>query len=325
MKTAKEIEIYQLAPDPEALMQSYVIKTPNGKLVVIDGGMSVVAEPPKSYLPAALRAIAGVGEGEYFEVEAWFLSHPHSDHFSELARALNEYMGGSNYKIKQIYFDFPPFETDDFPYADAEWNATMKLKAGLDHYASVCGLDIEKGRSAYDTFNGAIIHSRSVKDGLTIEIDGVRFEILLTWDKARGSDANNHSLIILMQGLGQKVLFLNDCQVAEGKDLLKFYPDKIKSDIVQMSHHGQDGVGKDVYDAIGATRYLWPTPIWVWNNTVNFRIGETRTWINGCDFTIPKDNHLVACLYKAYPADRFSVESWKQVKNGMKMVVSGQE
>ena len=48
MKTAKEIEIYQLAPDPEALMQSYVIKTPNGKLVVIDGGMSVVAEPPKS-------------------------------------------------------------------------------------------------------------------------------------------------------------------------------------------------------------------------------------------------------------------------------------
>ena len=128
-----------------------------------------------------------------------------------------------------------------------------------------------------------------------------------------------------MQGLGQKVLFLNDCQVAEGKDLLKFYPDKIKSDIVQMSHHGQDGVGKDVYDAIGATRYLWPTPIWVWNNTVNFRIGETRTWINGCDFTIPDKNHLVACLYKAYPTDRFSVKSWKQVKNGMKMVVSGQE
>ena len=188
-------------------MQSYVIKTPNGKLVVIDGGMSVVAEPPKSYLPAALRAIAGVGEGEYFEVEAWFLSHPHSDHFSELARALNEYMGGSNYKIKQIYFDFPPFETDDFPYADAERNATMKLKAGLDHYASVCGVEVEEGRAYYDCLNGAVIHSRSVKDGLTIEIDGVRFEILLTWDKARGSDANNHSLIILMQGLGKKVLF----------------------------------------------------------------------------------------------------------------------
>ena len=36
---ASAVELYQLAPNKNALMQSYVIKTKNNKLIVIDGGI----------------------------------------------------------------------------------------------------------------------------------------------------------------------------------------------------------------------------------------------------------------------------------------------
>lgn len=308
------VEIYQLAPNPDALMQSYVIKTSNGKLVVIDGGIG--GDSQEIYLLSALRAIAGVGENEYFEVEAWFLSHCHNDHFFELAKMLNAYTDSSNYKINHIYFDFPPFETAEFPYADGEAVSTVKLKEGLANYAAIRQQD-----TCYDAINGAFINQASVKDGLVFDIDGVKFEILLTWDSSRGGDVNNQSLIIKMYAYDKTVLFLNDCKQAEGAVLLRDFADKIRCDVVQMAHHGQDAVNEEVYTAIGAKIFLWPTPIWVWTNTTNFTIGETRKWVNGMDFTTAKKNHIVACLYEEYPTNPSSVESWKKVKDGMKIVL----
>ena len=98
-ETAGAVKLYQLAPENQSLMESYVFKTASGKLIVIDGGIDGAGKDREPYLPAALRAIAGVGEGEYFEVEAWFLSHAHKDHFNELAKLLNAYTANSNFKI----------------------------------------------------------------------------------------------------------------------------------------------------------------------------------------------------------------------------------
>ena len=100
------VELYQLVPENRSLMQCYVIKTINGKLIVIDGGIDGEGKDRDPYLPTALRAIAGVDEGEYFEVEAWFLSHAHKDHMYELSKMMAEYSLDSNYKINNIYFDF---------------------------------------------------------------------------------------------------------------------------------------------------------------------------------------------------------------------------
>lgn len=33
-----------------------------------------------------------------------------------------------------------------------------------------------------------------------------------------------------------------------------------------MSHHGQNGVDRDVYAAIHPEICLWPTPEWLWEN-----------------------------------------------------------
>ena len=65
---------------------------------------------------------------------------------------------------------------------------------------------------------------------------------------------------------GKTCLFLNDASIGSGKRLLDTYKEKLKSDIVQLAHHGQAGVDKDVYDAIDAKIRLWPTTIWLWRD-----------------------------------------------------------
>ena len=310
------VVLYQLAPEANSLMQSYVIKTQNGKLIVIDGGVDGEGKDKVPYMPAALRAIAGVGEGEYFEVEAWFLSHAHKDHTYELSKMLAEYSAESNYKINNIYFDFPAFGTAEYPGQNADM-ADSKIVENLNRYGQVIG----KGENYYDQLNGAVINTEAVAKGLSFDIDGVKIDVLQTWDIADGTSNVNDTSIVLRFTIGeQTVLFLNDLGSNGGRRLLATYGDALKSDIVQMAHHGQAGVNKDVYAAIGANVHLWPTPIWVWNNAnKTYQIDEVREWLYGETFLDADEHNIVAGKYKKYPPRPTLVAAWEKVLDYMKI------
>ena len=310
------VVLYQLAPEANSLMQSYVIKTQNGKLIVIDGGVDGEGKDKVPYMPAALRAIAGVGEGEYFEVEAWFLSHAHKDHTYELSKMLAEYSAESNYKINNIYFDVPAFGTAEYPGQNADM-ADSKIVENLNRYGQVIG----KGENYYDQLNGTVINTEAVAKGLSFDIDGVKIDVLQTWDIADGTSNVNDTSIVLRFTIGeQTVLFLNDLGSNGGRRLLATYGDALKSDIVQMAHHGQAGVNKDVYAAIGANVHLWPTPIWVWNNASQiYQIDEVRAWLYGESFLDADEHNIVAGKYKKYPPRINLVSAWEKVLDYMKI------
>ena len=337
---ANVVELYQLAPNKDALMQSYVFKTKNNKLIVIDGGIDGIGSEADPYLPSALRSILCLEEGEYFEVEAWFLSHAHSDHYYELSKMLADYSEDSNYKINNFYFDFPDF--DDYYAARGSlglpsYNYTLstkfnKFKQNLNKYANVNGIDIESDSMLwYDDINGSTINSAEIKWGLDIEIDGIRFEIMQTWDYAdrKGSeDINETSLVMRAHVEGQSILFLNDLggfnsDRSSGARLVNTYGEALKSDIVQMAHHGQKGSQKALYDLVAAKVHLWPTPAFVWNYPNDYtHLVETRKWVNdGKDFVRGDAYNIVACLYEAYPKNPTKVADWNEVKDGMKITL----
>lgn len=335
---AKAVELYQLAPNSQGLMQSYVIKTKKNKLIVIDGGIDGVGTNDAPYLPSALRSILCLEEGEYFEVEAWFLSHPHSDHYHELSKCLAEYSEESNYKIKNFYFDFPDF-SDYFAaksgipaYQYTPSPLFLNFKENLNNYARVNNIEIESASGYwYDDINGAVIDSEEIKWGLDIEIDNVRFEIMQTWnylDRKGSEDLNETSLVMRAWVEGQSILFLNDLggwnsDRSSGARLVNTYGENLKSDIVQMAHHGQRGAQKALYDLVDAKVHLWPTPSFVWKDTTTYpNLVENRRWVNnGKDFVIGDKYNIVACLYEAYPQDPTTVESWNKVKDGMKITL----
>jgi hypothetical protein len=79
---------------------------------------------------------------------------------------------------------------------------------------------------------------------------------------------------------GQTLLFLGDAHISQGNQLVAKYGDDLKSDFVQMSHHGQGGVSKEVYGVIAPTVCLWPSADWVFDNwNGNLSTFQTREWM----------------------------------------------
>ena len=316
----KKVELYQLTPDKNVLMQCHLIKTPNNKIIVIDGGY--FDEQYCYYIHSAIRAILGLNQNDYFEVEAWILTHEHEDHYGELGLQLEKYSKTSNFKINNFYFDFA--DLDKKEYADGEamkpWH--KRFIEALDNYAKINDIKIESN-SFFDDLNGKYINKEKIANGLTLVVDGVEFEFLQTYD-LEDEIINSSSLVFKMkinneQGdLVQSAMFLGDTSVQSGKRLLNSVPNaKLKSDIVQMAHHGNWACEKEVYDVIEAKVRLWPTPLWVWNcNNDRFDIDKVRSWFGTIGAS---KNDIVSCLYNEYPTDRTSVESWKKVLSNMKI------
>ena len=69
--------LWQLDSQTSLQMNSYVLKTPNNKIIVIDGGYKEDA----SYLKGFLAALGDT-------VDLWFITHPHADHICALTEIL---------------------------------------------------------------------------------------------------------------------------------------------------------------------------------------------------------------------------------------------
>lgn len=314
-----KVEVYQLAPNPNGLIESYVIKTVNNKIIVIDGGTDGEGMNDPSYLPAAIRAILRLHENEYFEIEAWFISHAHSDHFFELAKMLRDYDEKSNYRINNFYFNFPDIgvEWNSVSENDAEPEAFQVLKDGFENYFRRTNQN-----ETYDSINGRYITDEAVESGLSFNIDAVEIDVLQNWSKD-DLIINSTSVVYRLKYQNHSILFLGDTYTDSEKRLLEKYgADALKSEYVQMAHHGQNGASKDFYDAIDCRNSirLWPTPAWVWNTDSSsvYAVYQTREWLG-----LPADpdefisqglnetgKDYVAGIYKKYPTKPSKKSSW---------------
>lgn len=85
--------LWQLPPQTRTQMNSYVMRTDKGRLIVIDGGNTGDA----AYLKGFLAALGN-------RVEAWFVSHPHSDHVDAITVLLNN---PGSLTINKMYGSLP--------------------------------------------------------------------------------------------------------------------------------------------------------------------------------------------------------------------------
>lgn len=243
--------LWQLPPQTHSQILSYVIQTTHGRLIVIDGGVTGDA----SYLDAFLIARGG-------EVEAWFITHPHPDHIEALTEILNKYKA---IKINRIYASLPTqaWVSDYEPYhlpSLNNFNTAM-------HNANRTPIDLAAGAK--------------------FEIDHVHIQVLgIKNPEITANAINNSSVVLRVWDTSKSVLFLADLGAEGGRKLLNGnYGKLLKSDYVQMANHGQNGVDKDVYEAVHSKYCLWPTPEWMWNNNDGGNAGQCTvsqvcTWMN---------------------------------------------
>ena len=109
-----------------------------------------------------------------------------------------------------------------------------------------------------DEYSISINESKEINDELKIEFlysyhDGLYSNLM-----------NDSSLVFKITGKEKSVLFLGDLGPEGGDYLYRENRDNLKSDIVQMAHHGHMNVSLEVYAKINPKICLWCAPIWLY-------------------------------------------------------------
>lgn len=223
---------------------SYVFRTSGGKVVVFDGGVA----PEAGYLRGFLGALGN-------KVEAWFLSHPHSDHIG----AMNEILKNPDgIEIKTIY------------HSEFSKEFYEKVEPGCRSLTEEFYANLKKCRSEVVDFK---------EPGEVITIDKTQFKILGVKNEEFTANAyNNSCMIIRVSDAVRSGVFLGDAGLEQGDKLLKGpFRKELDCDFLQLAHHGQRGVSKDFYRTIKFNACLWPTPLWLYNNDAGNGY-DTHTW-----------------------------------------------
>lgn len=113
-----------------------------------------------------------------------------------------------------------------------------------------------------------------VYTGDVFQIDNVRMEVMYHHhpEKPVPKDCilNSTSLVLQLKTEHKTVLFLGDCDPTSGDILLETQGSRLKSDLVQMAHHGHGGVSCDVYMEIDPQACLWCAPEWLYEEAPDF-------------------------------------------------------
>lgn len=228
----QDFSLWQLYPFAYEVQMCYIIRTDDGKITVIDGGLPNSLDRVTAYL----HQLGG-------HVHTWITTHPHLDHIGVLQEALYH---------KEI-------QIDRILHSKLNEDWTLQFEANNQPLVSNYNKKLlESGISVVDVKRG---EEYTLGAGVGLKIIGVKNDSITV------NAVNNSSLVFKIESKSKSVLFLGDLGVEGGDALLKTIdPGALKADYVQMAHHGQNGVGLDFYRAVAADYALWPTPKWLWEN-----------------------------------------------------------
>lgn len=230
----------------------FVIITDKGRAIIIDGGRA-----------AEIHNIeAHVGDRP---IAAWILTHPHLDHVTAFSHMMKE---GHPYieRTERVLYNF---HTPEFYFACNEKEASVQplilfneRKACIEH------------KTEHPVW------------GDSIEIDGLKIDFLHSRDERFVNNSINDScLAFRVTGPNKTVLFLADLGPEAGDVLLERYGAALKSDIVQMAHHGHMCVSEDVYKAIDPEACIWCAASWLYQEIDKeikprmYGVARTRKWM----------------------------------------------
>lgn len=226
---------------------SAIIETSQGSLIVVDGGLGEDGD----YLLSQIQARGG-------HVSAWFLTHPHGDHVGALYKILQD--GAQGIQIDGIYYSMG---NEDWYRIHDQEEQTMAISL----LGTFAGLPQDK------------LHQ--VSRNQFFQVDDVIIQVMNDRYELSEDKGNNAGIVYKMLINNKKVLFLGDLAAAGGERLLADCgAEQLQADIVQMAHHGQNGVSENVYRAINPSICLWPTPQWLWEHDGSkWTILDTKSWM----------------------------------------------
>jgi beta-lactamase superfamily II metal-dependent hydrolase len=205
---------------------SYTILTPAKELILVDGGWASDAE--------SLRKIINKNGGV---VHVWILTHPHPDHIG----AFNEiFASPDKIEIRQIYateMDYEYYRQMSQPWDEfAVYERFLALTEGDE-------------RLTY------------LRIGDVLDILGLEALVLSAGPLSEGwSDpCNNSSLVLKLSAAEQSFLITGDASQDMAARIMGA-EQSYAADYLQMSHHGNGGLGDEFYQIVNPTVAFFDAP-----------------------------------------------------------------
>ncbi len=228
--------LYQLTETSEFMM-SFVLVTKQNNVIVVDGGR------PED-MPLLKEYVGGR------HISAWILTHAHVDHISGFISEIAQ-NGGADFDIGTVYYNFPPYSlidnhnVPDYGYFCRELNETLPSFLEIEPQIREKAHIVEQGES--------------------ITVDECRIDFIYTFHDGLYSNLmNDSSLVFKVTAPHKTVLFMGDLGPDGGDVLFRESRHLLKSDIVQMAHHGHMNVSMEVYAEIRPEACMWCAPAWLY-------------------------------------------------------------
>ncbi len=246
--------VLQLANREHPQTMSYIIDTPDGKTIVIDGGWY-----GERYDGLEAQDMYRLLEERGKRVDLWLITHAHKDHFGALQFLLRT-VQPFDLDIRDLRFDFPPIE----------WIKTVEN-----------GGSVAPVTDFLERATAADLPITKLCCGDVISCGDITIDVLCdARDYAKYQSINDTTCALRVSFPKRDVLFLGDLGPERARDLLDECPhDKLRCDIVQMAHHGQGGAERAFYEAVQPKVCLYTTPDWLWDNDAGggFNTGPWKT------------------------------------------------
>lgn len=243
---------------------SYVARLADGRFVIVDGGAYNEEDCLRLY--AFLKENSG---HEFPTVALWIFTHSHNDHIGLATRFIADYK--DKVSVQAFAYQFP-----DCNKISVSMESVEKMKEDIDILE-------ENIQSGYPKAKIYTLHT-----GQSYYFSGVEIEILWTVDDtypANYLSFNDLSVALRFKFAGGKtVLLLGDCMHEACRRIAHTYGDYLKSDILQVTHHGLIGGDKELYELIDPEICFWPINE---ERFLGFTSNQRYQWClgeGGCDY-----------------------------------------
>lgn len=246
--------ITQLRFDDDAknFGMGYVITLEDGSYLIVDGGGSNGNDEDVLYNYLADNNKRTDGK---IVIAAWIFTHEHWDHVANFLDFSSKYV--SKVTVETFMWNFArdiDVETAGDYYS--------KMANHFARYKNAKVIKVHAGQRAW--------------------VRNAEIEILFTHEllsEHRLVDMNETSTIFRVNISGKKILFLADISSYKYKNtgvdvLYNMYGTELKSDIVQVAHHGWAGASIEIYSAVNASITLWPVEQSDWSDVQKYATSQ---------------------------------------------------
>ena len=178
-------------------------------------------------------------EGQKVVVNGWLLTHAHSDHISKFMDFLR--YNRSDVIIEGIYSNLIPDTNENSRFWSTE--------------------EVLLSRKLFKMLESTDIPTYKIHTGQRFYIRNLCFDVLGTHEDIYPQtmkDYNDSSCMVMLTAEDSRIFIPGDASNLASLELTKRYGKTLKCDIVQIAHHGHNGLYKEAYELLDADIAVFP-------------------------------------------------------------------